>query len=118
MYSIDQYKGDIQKYETLKAKLGTIVASLDSSAAYINKAANDIASSYKVDGEGAHASERALNLKSKVSATSDYLSSTVIPQIDNSISDAQSNISYLEEQERLRREQEEERRRREQESQK
>ena len=113
MASIGQCRRNIQKYKELKVQLKAIIAKLDTAESATGRLDLDIASSFKVNGDGALITNRTTALKRKIDDTSSYLRSTVLPAIDSSIEDERDTIDYLEEQERKRREEERKRRERE-----
>ena len=110
MSSIEQCQYDIQRCQILKAEINGIISKLNSAANHTSSLDYEIKNSYQVDGGNAIITNQTASLKNDLEDTANYLKNTILPSIDSSISDANREIEYLEEEERKQQEEEERKR--------
>lgn len=94
--SISAYYNEISKYNALKAKLYSIINSLNESANCIVDLPQSITTAYSLNENDVSIAKRCKSLNKDIVATSNYIKNVVIPSIDNSISRCRYNIAKLE----------------------
>lgn len=87
---------EINKYNNLKAKLSSIINSLNESSVSIADLPSTITTTYSLNENDATLTKDCKKLNDDIVATSNYIKNVVIPGIDNSISRCRYNISRLE----------------------
>ena len=94
VYELKQLK---RRFETLKDDLnGSVISSLNAVNSSLNEANTLLISSYSIDGEGAD-NKSISNNASNIEKTSSYITSNVIPAIDNEIRKINNRIYYFNE---------------------
>ena len=94
VYELKQLK---RRFETLKNDLnGSVISSLNAVNSSLNEANTLLISSYTIDGEGAD-NKSISNNASNIEKTSSYITSNVIPAIDNEIRKINNRIYYFNE---------------------
>ena len=94
VYELKQLK---RRFETLKDDLnGSVISSLNAVNSSLNEANTLLLSSYTIDGEGAD-NNSISNNASNFEKTSSYITSNVIPAIDNEIRKINNRIYYFNE---------------------
>ena len=94
VYELKQLK---RRFETLKDDLnGSVISSLNAVNSSLNEANTLLLSSYTIDGEGAD-NKSISNNASNIEKTSSYITSNVIPAIDNEIRKINNRIYYFNE---------------------
>lgn len=116
MASIEEYRQDVNKYYALKDKITRIIRELDSAAQSAESLENEVASNFKVNNDTAKLAGRVGILDNGLLDTSSFLRNTILPSIDDAITNTNSEISRLEAEERRRQEEEERKRKEEEEA--
>ena len=104
MSSIEQYQKDVQRYQILKNKIESVAHELDLAVEHAGSVDLEIRGKYKINDGSTNLAGRAASIRDKIAETAAYLRNKVVPSIDSSVSYTNSQIAYLEEQERLERE--------------
>ncbi len=114
MASIAECRNDINRYNTLKSKVNSVISYLSSASNSADNLGNTVKNNYTVNDASTPIVSRTVKLKNTIEEMYRYLQGTVLPAIDSAIAGLNSTIARLEQEERERREREE-RERREQE---
>lgn len=94
VYELKQLK---RRFETLKDDLNeSVIPSLSAVNSSLNEANTLLLSAYTIDGEGAD-NKSISNNASNIEKTSSYITSNVIPAIDNEIRKINNRIYYFNE---------------------
>ena len=94
VYELKQLK---RRFETLKDDLNeSVIPSLSAVNSSLNEANTLLLSAYTIDGEGAY-NKSISNNASNIEKTSSYITSNVIPAIDNEIRKINNRIYYFNE---------------------
>ena len=92
VYELKQLKN---RFETLKDDLnGNVIPSLNDVSSSLNEANTLLQSAYTIDGEGAD-NKSISNNASNVNKASSYITSNVIPAIDDEIKKINNKIYYF-----------------------
>ena len=108
MASIAECRNDINRYNTLKVRVNTVINYLSSASNNAESLSNTIKNNYTVNDASTPITNK---VKDKITEMYKYLQNTVLPAIDRSITDLNNTIARLEREERERREREERERR-------
>ena len=111
MASIAECRNDINRYNTLKSKVNSVISYLISASNSAESLSNTIKNNYTVNDASTPIVTRTNKVKDKITEMYKYLQNTVLPAIDRSITDLNNTIARLEREERERREREERERR-------
>ena len=111
MASIAECRNDINRYNTLKVRVNTVINYLSSASNNAESLSNTIKNNYTVNDASTPIVTRTNKVKDKITEMYKYLQNTVLPAIDRSITDLNNTIARLEREERERREREERERR-------
>ncbi len=111
MASIAECRNDINRYNTLKVRVNTVINYLSSASNNAESLSYTIKNNYTVNDASTPIVTRTNKVKDKITEMYKYLKGTVLPAIDNSITDLNNTIARLEREERERREREERERR-------
>ncbi len=96
MSTIGAYYNEINRYNALKAKLYSIVESLNCSSTSIVGLPQTITNSFSLNENDASITKNCKKLNDDIVATSNHIKNVVIPGIDNAINICRRNIAKLE----------------------
>lgn len=109
--SINSCYEDISKYNSMKSNLHNVVNSLNNSSNKVSPLANSITAVYNMNDNSTPIVQKCVGLHKDIVGTSNFITNTIIPAIDDAIRGKRQEIARIEAENRRR--EEEERRRRE-----
>lgn len=76
---------EIQRYQALKAQIGTVISELDSASGQVGNLREVLSTAYSINGNSAFDLSLVANLKQEIEEVPLFLNGTVIPAIDEAI---------------------------------
>lgn len=95
MASIESYKYDIRRYNSIKSNLQTIINYLNSYNVDCDDLSKQIKNVYSINSDDSNLYDNVISIKEDVYKTSNYLKNTVIPSINNEIYSLNKKIAKL-----------------------
>lgn len=87
----------IQRYQALKAQIGTMIPELNSASGQIGNLSEGLNNAYSIDGDSAFDLALVTDLERKIKEVPLFLSGTVVPAIDEAIMALQEEMARTQE---------------------
>lgn len=110
MASVSQCQNDIRRYTILRNNVISIISQLSQTIRDTDDLSNGIKSKYQINDNYTPTVSRAIQLKSNMESTCNYLNNKVIPAIDRAIDNLNNDILKLRNEEKQRKKTEQEKR--------